>query len=1798
MRRKRKLIALLLAVLMIITTVNFNANLPEAASETSEILVVDYPDTETEEITSEEPESEDPVSEDPAPEDPASEEVTTEDPAPEDPASEAITSEDLSLEDPVPEEPVSEETATEEAITEAEEMQVEEAPVEGIAAALDGLVSGIAMDPQGDFGTWTVTGATPISSGSSSGHIFTVNNGTSTLNAYCCNKANENTPTGGSAAEVDVTDTVSNDIYRKVFYYGYGGPGQLASITSEAQGSLAMAQTLSKYYSGTSNSFSWFETEISSLTVPSATISITEPESTKAAITTVNGSQIQKTGTYKVDAPGHTDIQVGIPDGVTLYTGGTGYTGSVILSDGAEFYLTAPVSLSGTYASIKATATGTTVSRVYSLTIGALQPLMFAKWIKPSTTYSAEFGSGVKIRIKKTSSNTTVSNDTSAYDLSGAVFGIYKSKADAETDNYTDRKAKRVATLTTDEDGIATSSTLAVRDYYYIREEKAPEGFVMPSDVSARIKKVDTAAGETSTIEVKNTPVTASFMIVKTSTKPEWTKNNDCYSLEDAHFKVYKTRSDAENDTNALKFEEKTYSSGAGYYAFAKGSGTTSIIKTNASGKVNITNLPMTAAGEEIYYIRETKASKGFAINTKIFKLDCGYTTDDATDGKLDLGEVTVPETPKGDPLPLVIVKADKNQDASGNKIYLDGAKFEMKYYPTLDKTEITNGTVKATATWYFKSGEYTTTSGATVHGRVRYDSDHLLSTGKNGKSSDALFINERGNPSIPLGIITVQEYEAPEGYVLDDTVRYYKFTETTIEWDDTQIENARTVTNEKTPFYGKIKIIKKDDETGKSLLHNSASFKIWSYSEEDYVAFDETDAEGNQTLTDILKTNDQGELITPGKLAEGKYRIEEVETPDNYYNDNTAASYDIVIDREGTFETYLDENGTEVTDMGVFKIEIDNTPLKGQIEINKSGETRYWDETAGEFKTSVNPLGNILFGIYANEDIYSADGQGDLIYKKGDLAETIETDADGHAVSSELPLGTYLIKEENTPEGYIEMQPVTVTLAESGNVITTEDGNTVHKVVFETKDITNKPVVPSIKTSAKDGKTQDHTGVVDEITTIIDKVTYKDLIVGKKYTVKGVLMDKETGETIKVNGNPVTAEKTFTAENKNGYVELTFTLDSSVLAGKTTVVFEDLYQDGRKVATHSDLSDEDQTIYYPKIGTTAKDSVTGTDTGVTGEDSVIIDTVAYSNMVTGDTYVVKGMLMDKATGKPVKEDGKVITGEAEFKASEPDGTVDVSYTFDSRAVAGKDVVVFEYLYKDGIQIASHADINDPGQTIHYPSIKTTAKDVASDSHTGTVSEETTITDKVSYRNLIIGKVYTVKGVLIEKVSGEPLVINGEEIRAEKTFTAEKKNGYVELSFTFDSSALKSSVVVFEDLYQDEKKIATHSDIEDKDQTVYYPSLYTTAKDKATGTNVGSISESFELIDTVTYEGLEKGKQYVIRGVVMDKATESPLIVNGKEIRAEKEFVAKEGNGTIDISYQFSSVDLRGKDIVVFEYLYRNGSEVTSHADINDHGQTVSFPTIKTTARDSVTGTHTGTISGQTTIIDKVSYENLIVGKEYTVKGTLMVKETGEPLVIDGNNVTAEKTFTAEKRKGYVELTFTFDSSALAGFTTVVFEDLYHNGIKVATHSDITDEDQTIYYPEIGTTAKDPVTGTNTGSAVVNATIIDTVYYKNLIPGEKYELKGVLMDKKTGEKLVINGAYVTADATFEAKSRAGQVDVTFNFDASGLLGKEVVVFEELYLDGDLIAGHADLNDHGQTIRYPNPDTPHTGDTFP
>ena len=833
---------------------------------------------------------------------------------------------------------------------------------------------------------------------------------------------------------------------------------------------------------------------------------------------------------------------------------------------------------------------------------------------------------------------------------------------------------------------------------------------------------------------------------------------------------------------------------------------------------------------------------------------------------------------------------------------------------------------------------------------------------------------------------------------------------------------------------------------------------------------------------------------------------------------------------------------------------------------------------------------------------------------------------------SRDLEDGTQLVVFEN--------------LERNGNVLVThEDIEDINQMVVVT--------VPGISTSARDGIDGDKDVVVDDETTVIDTVEYKNLVPGKEYTLNGKLYSKSTGKPLMVGDKPVTGQTVFTPEKADGKVDVVFHFNSRDLEDKTDiVVFESLMRSGTELASHADIDDKNQTVTvtHPEIGTTAVDGADSDKNVITDDTTEVIDTVEYTGLIPGKEYTLKGTLHVKVTDeegniseKPLEVDGKPVTAETTFTPEKADGKVDVVFHFNSLTIPhDTEIVAFESLERSGVEIASHADIEDDKQTttVTRPQIGTTALDGHDGDKNVVTDGKTTVIDTVEYKNVIPGKTYTLKGSLHVKVTDEEgnisekaLEVDGKPVTAETTFTPEKADGKVEVTFTFDSTGIPqdTEMVAFESLEKNGVELVAHADIEDGKQTTtaHVTGISTTATDGLDGDKNVIADAETTITDEVAYENALTGTGYTMTGILMDAETGLPILTGeGSEQYTEADVAAFMQQLLDVLGLSAQDEDEGIADIVVSDETAEDGS-VRKSQTVRVHADGT-FEVIDTTYETDEDGLTSATVD----TTGKVGYDALTDEQKEAVSDVAVLKDsgivlnysaTGElPVSIDMDALgkfiadnedlishlvyqTAE--FTPEKYDGTVTMDFHFNANdvidRLGGETKdiVVFEVMSKNAVAdeegsapviVASECDLDSEEQTVNLVPtvIGTTATDKSDGDHTLMAGKDAVITDRVAYEGLIPGKEYTLKATLMDKKTGEMLSINDQHVTAELKFTPNSQNGTIDIDLGkFDASSLDGHNLVVFEELYKQTEqvneatevLVAEHKDIDDEGQTV---------------
>ena len=574
--------------------------------------------------------------------------------------------------------------------------------------------------------------------------------------------------------------------------------------------------------------------------------------------------------------------------------------------------------------------------------------------------------------------------------------------------------------------------------------------------------------------------------------------------------------------------------------------------------------------------------------------------------------------------------------------------------------------------------------------------------------------------------------------------------------------------------FESYLKVVKLDKETGKQIVYEGAAFEIYD-SDNHRVTMQYTYPQVTSIHT--FYTNKEGYLITPEKLPYGDYTLKEVQAPYGYVLDDTPIPFSIT-----------QENSSTDTGVTVVKVKAKDMAQKGVINITKTGEVfSSVEENNGVYtpKYSVGNLKGAVFEVYAAEDITTLDGT--VRYEQGTLIDTVTTDDDGVAKSKELYLGKYTVIEKTAPNGYVhngtkydveltyagqnvsvtstdlsvynERQKVSVSLkkimAEDKTFSIGNNGEitSVRFGIYADEDIkaSNGDIIPKdalitfancdkngsivfdcdlpvgFKWYVKEIATDEHYILSDtkyefdteyqgqdiksiDIKVNDDKAIENNFIYG---SVKGLKVDRETQEVIK--GATFGLFKSDTTEFSEDKAILTAVTDESGIFNFSNIPYgeylikelkpADGYLDNEDVFTVT-IKNNEQVVELtaindkvPELKTTA--TVNGKKEVIAKGEITIKDTVEYKHLVPNTEYVIKGTLMDKATGKPFKVKGKEITSTVKFVPDKADGKVEVTFTFDGSAIKkDTELVVFETLYRDGVELTAHADIDDKGQTV------------------------------------------------------------------------------------------------------------------------------------------------------------------------------------------------------------------------------------------------------------------------------------------------------------------------------------------------------------------------------------------------------------------------------------------------------------------------------------------------------------------
>lgn len=569
-------------------------------------------------------------------------------------------------------------------------------------------------------------------------------------------------------------------------------------------------------------------------------------------------------------------------------------------------------------------------------------------------------------------------------------------------------------------------------------------------------------------------------------------------------------------------------------------------------------------------------------------------------------------------------------------------------------------------------------------------------------------------------------------------------------------------------PYEALIEIVKKDAETGKVIPAAGIGFKVRNTDTGEYIV--QHINYPTPTDIDIYYTDVTGKLMMPEKLPYGNYEIIEQCTAYGYVLDSAPIAFKVTGEK------------TIVT------VEKFNMPQKGIIHITKSGEIFFSAvETDGVYSLvfADKNLAGATYEITAAEDIITPDGT--LRYAEGAVVDTLTTDENGAAESKALYLGKYTVRETKAPYGMVlNSTPKTVELTYAGETVE------ITETAAEFYNERQKAVLSLAKILGKDD----------------------------------IFNIGNNGEILSVQFGLYAAEDLFAADGSfvpnDGLLEIANCDENGNITFKTDIpVGAKLYVKEIATDSHYILSDEKYPVTFEYAG----------------QDTALVEIKANGGEAIKNDILygsVKGLKIDRETEKPIigAKFGLFRSDETEFTAENAllvaESGEDGIFLFEN--VPYGNWLIKELQPADGYLANEEiypVRISENGQTVgitvvndRIPEIGTKA--TANGEKTAAAEGDITIEDTVSYKHLIPGKAYTIRGILMDKSTGKAFLVDGKELTSEVTFTPEESCGEITVRFTFDGSKVtkQTDLVVFEALYYDGAELAAHADIEDGGQTV------------------------------------------------------------------------------------------------------------------------------------------------------------------------------------------------------------------------------------------------------------------------------------------------------------------------------------------------------------------------------------------
>lgn len=991
--------------------------------------------------------------------------------------------------------------------------------------------------------------------------------------------------------------------------------------------------------------------------------------------------------------------------------------------------------------------------------------------------------------------------------------------------------------------------------------------------------------------------------------------------------------------------------------------------------------------------------------------------------------------------------------------------------------------------------------------------------------------------------------------------------------------------------------------------------------------------AESDSSRITTLKTDSDGYAKTD-RISAATYYVKETKPPKGYALDETV--YTVTVRNGQTVSV----NGGEVEDypqndpVGILLGKFDGEfTYNGQANLPQGAASlygaeftiTYYDgqyssaEEAG-YKSAENAGNKVRQWVFAT----SSNGYIDPRYDTPIRGDDVYLSSDGVPT---FPLGTYIIQETKAPSGYNLNDEIFVRNITSGEFST------------ETVNTYNTPQVPDtvrrgdVEFSKASGDDQNRLANVPF--RITSKTTGESHIIFTDENGYWTSSSDYNAHSNDPNGNDdAYADNALVEENYNAEAGTWFGMNAD---GETTEPNDDMgalpydsytveelscaNNEGLQlVNTEFTVSRDGFTIDLGTIDdpnafvtTSATDALDGNKYVIADPESTINDHAIFSGFKSGDTFKVETKVCNLDHNNNV-----VFSSSTNYTATKDGNTLDIPCKFDTTSYVGCRLGITHTVYDDqGRVVAEHnGDLSDEDQivTIVQTEIDTTATDTTSNSKEAVIDPGTNITDTINVKNAIEGDTYNAHGELMRIVTNddgsfavaennvpkvEPFTVGGETVTSDIEFTADDSTATADMNFSFDATEYAGQevyLVVFETISKDDKVVVEEKDPANENQQVKLipTTIGTQAKDTVDGDNLIVIDKTSSITDTVSHTNAISGDTYTGYGLIMNEDTHLPTLfgegadeISNRDLKAFMDELCDALHiDRIEVPESVLGPEPENDDTAADTEGSSESADQT-----NDSAQTQ-----ESVDQESFLDHFANMVTGNTEE-DNTSVEFEQTSLNSDASATIDFDQVNQILTDHSDIVEylgiAQSEYTPDKANSSFDMVFNdLDSTALAQNNSVVFELFVKDNHIIASHLDYTDENQKVEFipTEIKTELVDKTDGDHYFLPSTNTTLVDTVSFKGVIPGDEVVIKGTLMNQATNEPyLDAKDQPVTGEIRFTPNKSEGSVEVEFTFDSTNMTdGDSITAFEYMYKDEILIAEHTDIGDEAQTatIGYP------------